>query len=74
MIAQSQRLAPFRSALTTACQNHDGKRLISLALFGSWARTAATPVPILTFSSSLNLSPTAVWPASANSSPSKTPP
>lgn len=44
MIAQSQRLAPFRSALITACQNHYGKRLVSLALFGSWARAAATPV------------------------------
>jgi len=38
------RLDDFRKALLAACQKRYGERLVSLAIFGSWARNAATPV------------------------------
>jgi len=37
------RLADFRGVLRDACRRVYGERLVSLAVFGSWARGAATP-------------------------------
>ena len=38
-----ERLADFRNVLLGSCLRHYAQRLVSLAVFGSWAREAATP-------------------------------
>jgi hypothetical protein len=39
----SLRIQPVRGALLHACRGHYADRLVSLAVFGSWARGTATP-------------------------------
>ena len=56
IVAMGDRLTELRASLLSACQARYEKRLVSLAIFGSWARRAATPasdIDVLLVASSL---------------------